>query len=133
MPTTCDACPGNKKAQLEFLELSDWFVNCGIDIFILETMNNMQETQVCLEVISQYNLPIWVSYNLSSSSNILSGENLIEGLKLLEEYPDIDPRYILFTDLHSWILGLEGFDDAPDRSNEQILEAIQMSWIEEQD
>ena len=45
-------------------------------------------------------------------------------IKLLEEYPDIDPRYILFTDLHSWILGLEGFDDAPDRSNEQILEAI---------
>tara|TARA_B100000378_G_C17973920_1_gene388061 strand:+ start:569 stop:763 length:195 start_codon:yes stop_codon:yes gene_type:complete len=54
-------------------------------------------------------------------------------IKLLEEYPDIDPRYILFTDLHSWILGLEGFEDAPDRSNEQILEAIQMSWIEEQD
>ena len=54
-------------------------------------------------------------------------------IKLLEEYPDIDPRYILFTDLHSWILGLEGFDDAPDRSNEQILEAIQMSWIKEQD
>ena len=54
-------------------------------------------------------------------------------IKLLEEYPDIDPRYILFTDLHSWNLGLEGFEDAPDRSNEQILEAIQMSWIEEQD
>ena len=54
-------------------------------------------------------------------------------IKLSEEYPDIDPRYILFTDLHSWILGLEGFDDAPDRSNEQILAAIQMSWIEEQD
>ena len=54
-------------------------------------------------------------------------------IKLLEEYPDIDPRYILFTDLHSWILGLEGFEDAPDRSNEQILEAIQMSWIKEQD
>ena len=54
-------------------------------------------------------------------------------IKLSEEYPDIDLRYILFTDLHSWILGLEGFDDAPDRSNEQILEAIQMSWIEEQD
>ena len=29
--------PGDKKAQLEFLELSDWFVNCGIDIFILES------------------------------------------------------------------------------------------------
>ncbi len=28
-------------------------------------------------------------------------------------------------------MGLEGFSDAPDRSGEKILEAIQMAWIEE--
>jgi FeS assembly protein IscX len=30
-------------------------------------------------------------------------------------------------------LGLEGFDDDPNKSNEKILEAIQMNWIEELD
>jgi FeS assembly protein IscX len=28
---------------------------------------------------------------------------------------------------------LEGFDDDPQRSNEGILEAIQMNWIDEAD
>jgi len=52
-------------------------------------------------------------------------------LELLEQHPDVDPRYIRFTDLHTWVTGLENFHDAPDRSNEKILEAIQAAWIEE--
>ena len=52
-------------------------------------------------------------------------------INLSEKYPDIDHQYIRFTDLHSWILELEDFDDNPENSNEKILEAIQMSWIEE--
>lgn len=52
-------------------------------------------------------------------------------IELIENYPEIDPRNILFTDLYKWILSLEDFEDEPNRSNEQILEAIQMAWIEE--
>ena len=52
-------------------------------------------------------------------------------IELAEKYPDVDPRYIRFTDLHGWVLALEGFDDLPARSNEKILEAIQAAWIEE--
>ncbi len=36
-----------------------------------------------------------------------------------------------FTDLHRWVQELPGFGDAPDRSNEKILEAIQMAWLDE--
>ena len=54
-------------------------------------------------------------------------------LSLIEEYPDKDPTYILFTELHKLIVGLEGFDDDPNRSNEKILEAIQMTWLDELD
>jgi len=50
---------------------------------------------------------------------------------LFEKYPDVDPRYIRFTDLHTWAMELDDFSDAPDKSNEKILEAIQMVWIEE--
>lgn len=50
-----------------------------------------------------------------------------------EAHPDVDPRYIRFTDLHQWINELDEFDDDPERSNEKILEAIQMAWIEEKD
>jgi FeS assembly protein IscX len=50
-----------------------------------------------------------------------------------EAHPDVDPQYIRFTDMHQWITELEEFDDDPERSNEKILEAIQMAWIEEKD
>ena len=54
-------------------------------------------------------------------------------IELMETYEDIDPRYILFTDLMQKVIGLEDFDDDPKRVNEQILEAIQAAWIEEMD
>lgn len=52
-------------------------------------------------------------------------------IELYEKHSDVDPRYVRFTDLHRWVIELEGFDDDPDHSNEKILEAIQMAWIEE--
>lgn len=50
---------------------------------------------------------------------------------LADLLPEQDPQYIRFTDLHRWICDLEGFEDDPKRSNEKILEAIQMAWMEE--
>ena len=52
-------------------------------------------------------------------------------VSLADKYPDVDPKTIRFTDLHQWVMGLEGFSDAADRSGEKILEAIQLAWIEE--
>jgi len=60
-------------------------------------------------------------------------DSLDVAIELLERYEDIDPRYIRFTDLHAWVCALDDFDDDPDRSNEKILEAIQMAWIDERD
>ena len=54
-------------------------------------------------------------------------------IALAEEHPDVDPRTIRFTDLYSWVLALDGFDDDPKHSGEKILEAIQQAWIEEAD
>ena len=52
---------------------------------------------------------------------------------LEEKYPEKDNVNLRFTDLHKWILELEDFDDDPEASNEKILEAIQMAWIDERD
>ena len=54
-------------------------------------------------------------------------------IALSERHPEIDPRYIRYTDLHRWVLDIEDFDDEPERSGEKLLEAIQMAWIEEVD
>ena len=50
---------------------------------------------------------------------------------LYDQHPDVDPLTVRFTDLHRWVCELEDFDDEPSRSNEKILEAIQMAWIDE--
>lgn len=52
-------------------------------------------------------------------------------IALADKYPDVDPKYINFVDLHRWICELDEFDDDPERSGERVLEAIQMAWIEE--
>jgi FeS assembly protein IscX len=52
-------------------------------------------------------------------------------LSLAEKFPDVDPTYIRFTDLHKWITELDDFGDDPMKSNEAKLEAIQMAWLEE--
>lgn len=52
-------------------------------------------------------------------------------IELYENFPEVDPRYVRFTDLHRWVTELAGFDDDPDKSSEKILEAIQMAWIDE--
>ena len=54
-------------------------------------------------------------------------------IDLSEAYPEIDPQWISFPDLHSKICSLEKFDDNPLNSNEKILEAIQMAWMDESD
>jgi FeS assembly protein IscX len=54
-------------------------------------------------------------------------------IALSEKYPDTDPRYVRFTDLFKWVQGLDGFEDAPERCGEKILEAIQAAWIDERD
>ena len=52
-------------------------------------------------------------------------------IELSEQHPEIDPQWISFPDLHKKICELENFIGDPNKSNEKILEAIQMQWIEE--
>lgn len=52
-------------------------------------------------------------------------------MALTDNHPEIDPQTIRFTDLHRWVMELDGFNDDPNRSSEKILEAIQLAWIED--
>jgi FeS assembly protein IscX len=52
-------------------------------------------------------------------------------IRLVEEHPETDPLTVRFTDLHAWVVALPDFTDDSKKSNEKILEAIQMAWHEE--
>ncbi len=52
-------------------------------------------------------------------------------IELVERHPEVDPLAVRFTDLHRWVMELPGFSDDAKGSNEKILEAIQMAWLDE--
>ena len=52
-------------------------------------------------------------------------------IELGERYPDVNPQYVNFVDLHKWVCDLDAFNDDQDRGGEKVLEAIQAAWIEE--
>lgn len=60
-------------------------------------------------------------------------DSLEIAIALDEAKPDVDPTQVNFVDLRNWVMELEGFDDAPEHCGERILEAVQMSWIEERE
>ena len=54
-------------------------------------------------------------------------------IQLEDAHPDTDVVNLRFTDLWKWVQALPGFADDPNKSNEKILEAIQMAWLEERE
>ena len=54
-------------------------------------------------------------------------------IELADKHADADVVNLRFTDLHKWVCALDGFKDDPNNSNEKILEAIQMAWLDERD
>jgi len=48
-------------------------------------------------------------------------------------HPSVEILKLRFTELHRMVTELPGFGDDPKRSNEQVLEAIQMTWLDERD
>lgn len=52
-------------------------------------------------------------------------------IALEEANPDADIINLRFTDLWKWVQALPDFSDNPEKSNERILEAIQMAWLQE--
>ncbi len=53
------------------------------------------------------------------------------GELLHERYDTLNPLTVRFTDLHKWVMDLEGFTGSAAESNEKLLEGIQMAWYEE--
>ena len=52
-------------------------------------------------------------------------------IALAKAHPGVEPLTVRFTDLHRWVCVLPGFSDDRSRSNEKVLEAIQMAWLDE--
>ena len=52
------------------------------------------------------------------------------GYQLYQEFRNVDPLHVRFTELRQRVLGLAEFGGDPAASSEGALEAIQMAWLE---
>jgi FeS assembly protein IscX len=52
------------------------------------------------------------------------------GFQLHEKFPQLDPLGVGFPELRRRVLALPDFRDDPAASDEGLLEAIQMAWLE---
>jgi FeS assembly protein IscX len=50
---------------------------------------------------------------------------------LIDKFPEQDPLKLSFPKLHKMVIELEDFADDPEKSNEAVMESIQMAWYEE--
>lgn len=71
----------------------------------------------------------WYNYEDTMELKWQDAEDI--AIRLVEEHPETDPLTVRFTDMHAWIVALSDFKDDPKKSNEKILETIQMAWHEE--
>ncbi len=53
------------------------------------------------------------------------------GIQLQELHPEMEPLSVRFTDLHKLVTAIPGFIGDPAKSNEGLLESIQMAWLDE--
>ena len=53
--------------------------------------------------------------------------------ELYDADPDLDPLTLSFVRLHDMVVKRPDFADDPQKSNEQILEAILQAWLNERD
>ena len=74
--------PGKNIAISEFSQLGGWLIEAGVDILLLETMNSIIETEAGLIALKKFKYPIWVSFVLKDEDHLLSGDSIVDALKI---------------------------------------------------
>ena len=78
--------PNKDVAVAEFTQLGKWLSEVGIDILLLETMNSLAETEAALIGIDKFSIPVWVSFVLKDSDNLLSGDSIAQTIEIIKRY-----------------------------------------------
>ena len=75
--------PGYTTAENEFVQLSEWLENAGVDVLLFETMGCLQEIKAAISASSTINIPRWVSLILKNKDHLLDGSDLKNTIKYL--------------------------------------------------
>ncbi|MGI6068971.1 MAG: homocysteine S-methyltransferase family protein [Blautia sp.] len=68
-----------------YQEQMECLCDAGVDLFVAETMIQIDETLAALDAAASYDLPILCTMTVESDGSIFSGGNIIEAAVMLEE------------------------------------------------
>ena len=69
--------PSTNVLKQEFNSIIKQLADAGVDILLIETMNNIREADIAYSFAREYDLPIWLSFTCDNNGDILSGERFL--------------------------------------------------------
>lgn len=78
--------PGKMATQDTYGQLLEWFNQCEVDIIIFETMGNIHEINIALDLVTDLDKPVWMSLIMKNKDTLLDGTSILETLKLIDNY-----------------------------------------------
>ena len=80
-----DLSPYVDSALKEHREKARWLADAGVDLILVETMNNLQEANAAVQAAIETKLPVAVSFILIDKDHILNGDKIIEAYDQLKD------------------------------------------------
>jgi S-methylmethionine-dependent homocysteine/selenocysteine methylase len=78
-----DLAPADAQARAEHAEIAQLLADAGVDLLLLESMNTIGEARVAVDAARATGLPVWVSFVVGPSGDVLSGESLPEAARTM--------------------------------------------------
>ena len=81
-----DKFPGKTVAEDIYGETLEWMMDGGVDLILFETMGNIHEVILAMDMTQYLPIPLWLSLIMKDNSRILDGTPIQDLLSMIHEF-----------------------------------------------
>jgi len=81
-----DKFPGKTVAEDIYGETLEWMIDGGVDLILFETMGNIHEVTLAMDMTQYLPIPLWLSLIMKDNSRILDGTPIQDLLSMIHEF-----------------------------------------------
>jgi homocysteine S-methyltransferase len=78
--------PGKTVAEDTYGETLEWMMDGGVDLILFETMGNIREVTLAMDMTQYLPIPLWLSLIMKDSGRILDGTPIQDLLSMIHEF-----------------------------------------------
>ena len=83
---TPEKFPGKTVAEDTYGETLEWMMDGGVDLILFETMGNIHEVTLAMDMTQYLPIPLWLSLIMKDSGRILDGTPIQDLLSMIHEF-----------------------------------------------